>query len=75
VAVACRAAVHDSFQSFQRESERRPVEFLALERKFLSCSNASRRGRAREVGSLSLVDDAHTQAQIEFDLESIGADV
>jgi isopenicillin-N epimerase len=48
---ACPAPVFQSYQRFQRELERQPVEFLALERRFPELIDAARLRLARYVGA------------------------
>ena len=51
---ACPRPVFEAYQRFQRELERQPVEFLALERRFPELLDAARRAtrrvRRREPG-------------------------
>ena len=48
---ACPAPVFEAYQGFQRELERRPVEFLALERRFPELLEVARARLARYVGA------------------------
>ena len=48
---ACPRAVFEAYQGFQRELERQPVEFLALERRFPELIEEARLSLARYVGA------------------------
>ena len=48
---ACPAPVFEAYQRFQRELERQPVEFLALERRFPELLDTARRRLAAYVGA------------------------
>ena len=48
---ACPVPVFEAYQRFQRELERQPVEFLALERRFPALLEESRRALAEYVGA------------------------
>lgn len=48
---ACPRPVFEEYQRLQRELERQPVEFLALERRFAGLLDEARRELARYVGS------------------------
>jgi isopenicillin-N epimerase len=49
---ACPAPVFEAYQRFQRELERQPVEFLALERRFPELLEAARTRLAKHVGAV-----------------------
>lgn len=48
---ACPAPVFEAYQRFQRELERQPVEFLALERRLPELLDAARARLAAYVGA------------------------
>ncbi len=48
---ACPAPVFEAYQRFQRDLERQPVEFLALERRFPELLETARTRLAQHVGS------------------------
>ena len=48
---ACPAPVFEAYQRFQRELERQPVEFLALERRFPALIEEARAALAEYVGA------------------------
>ena len=49
---ACPAPVFEAYQRFQRELERQPVEFLALERRFPELLETARTRLAKHVGAV-----------------------
>jgi len=48
---ACPRPVFEAYQGFQRELERQPVEFLALERSFPARLDAARSALAEYLGA------------------------
>ena len=64
---ACPRPVFEAYQQWQRELERQPVEFLALERRFPRCSTTARREarrvRRRGTDNLAFVPNATTRPE------------
>ncbi len=70
---ACPRPVFEAYQGFQRELERQPVEFLALERRFPELVEHARRALAEYVGAApaNVVFAANTSSALNAVIRSL----